>query len=797
MDRLLANLRHAARSWLNDPIVAIATLVTLVLGIGATTAVFSVVDAVLFRPLPFADPSTLVRVARVDPADADAGVTLEDAQALEGVGSLAALAVYYRNTGWSRVTLTSGEPESVQATFTSASLFRVLGATPSLGRVFEDDEERTQAPVAVLSHRLWLRRFAGAADVLQRTIEIDGRPFQVVGIMPPRFQFPAPDAQLWMPITTNRFWSERLAPDATRNANFFRRWNVIARLASGADMARARADFSRFADLAVTPVDARLSPDTRRAMQLLLASVFVLWLIACGNVVTLVLARDTARVHDFAVRRALGAGARRLVEQSLCEVGLIFSVAAVLAVAMASQIVKLLVAAGPRDLPRLEHAVVDGRVLAFTIVTTAAAAGLVALVPAWSALSRQAAPAFKMAGVRGPTARNRVPSALVACQFGLAVLLLVAAGLLVRSFVAIGAVALGFRPDHVLTTRVGLPSAAPSARRATMSKRVSDRIRDLPGVEAVGGIAGLFETAPPPSLGFRAVEGRAPEPRDRWTALTWTTVSGDYFRAMGTRILQGRAFTERDGPDTPLVAVIDESLAARYWPGASAIGRRFKGQDARGAHDDWLTVIGVVADMRRQGREHVPAPHVFEWQPQSHRDTSDLVIRTSGDPATLANSVRAAVRAEEPSAVISTMATMEARLDDQLAEPRFQLWTISVFALIALMLAAAGIYGLMHQAVGRRVHELGVRMALGARPSDVLRLVLGQGLALATCGAAAGVLASRWLARLLTTLLYGVSPADPLTVGVSVVVLILVAAVATAVPAWRAASVNPLAAMKE
>src|SRR5262245_47819864 len=196
MDRLLANLRHAARSWLNDPIVAIATLVTLVLGIGTTTAVFSVVDAVLFRPLPFADPSTLVRVAGVDPADADAGVTLEDVQALKGVGSLAALAVYYRNTGWSRVTLTSGEPESVQATFTSASLFRVLGATPSLGRVFGDDEERAQAPVAVLSHRLWLRRFAGAADVLQRTIEIDGRPFQVVGIMPSRFQFPAPDAQL-------------------------------------------------------------------------------------------------------------------------------------------------------------------------------------------------------------------------------------------------------------------------------------------------------------------------------------------------------------------------------------------------------------------------------------------------------------------------------------------------------------------------------------------------------------------------------------------------------------------------
>jgi predicted permease len=797
MDRLLANLRHAARSWLNDPIVAIAALVTLVLGIGATTVVFSVVDAVLFRPLPFTDPSTLVRVVSVDPADADAGVTLEDVQALKGVRSLAAVAVYYRNTGWSRVTLTSGEPESVQATFTSASLFRILGVTPILGRTFEDDEGHAQAPVAVLSHRLWLRRFAGATDVLQRTIEIDGRPFQVIGIMPATFQFPAPDVQLWVPITKNRFWSDRLTPDATRNANFFRRWNVVARLASDAGVTRARADISRVMAVTLTPVDARLSPDTRRAMQLFFAAVFVVWLIACSNVVTLVLARDAAHVHDYAVRRALGAGAGRLVEQTLFEVGLIFSVAAMLAVAMASPIVKLLVAAGPRDLPRLEHAAVDGRVLAFTIITTVAAAGVVALVPAWSALRRHAAPALRMAGVRGPTPRGRVPSALVACQFGLAVLLLVTAGLLVRSFVAIGAVALGFRPEHVLTTRVGLPAAAPSARRATLSERVSDRIRVLPGVEAVGGIAGLFETASPPSLGFRTVEGRAPEPRDRWTALTWTTVSGDYFRAMGTRILQGRVFTDRDGPDAPLVAVIDESLAARYWPGASAIGRRFKGQDVRGAHDEWLTVIGMVADMRRQGREHAPAPHVFEWQPQSHRDTSDLVIRTSGDPASLANSVRAVVRAEEPAAVISTMATMEARLDDQLAERRFQLWTLSMFALIALLLAAAGIYGLMHQAVGRRVHELGVRMALGARPSDVLRLVVGEGLALAMGGAAAGVLASRWLTRLLTTLLYGVSPADPLTVSVSVIVLVLVAAAATAVPAWRAASVNPLVALKE
>ena len=316
-------------------------------------------------------------------------------------------------------------------------------------------------------------------------------------------------------------------------------------------------------------------------------------------------------------------------------------------------------------------------------------------------------------------------------------------------------------------------------------------------LDAVGGIAGLFETAAPPSLGFRAIEGRVPEPRDRWTALTWTTVSGDYFRAMGTTVLQGRLFTARDGLDAPLVAVIDESLAARYWPGEDPIGRRFKGQDPRGAHDEWLTVIGVVEDMRRQGRERTPAPHVFEWQLQSRRETPDLVIRTSGDPAALGSVVRAAVRAEEPAAIIASISTMQARLDDQLAERRFQLWTLSLFALIALVLASAGIYGLMHHTVARRTHDLGIRMAVGARPVDVVRLVLGQGLALAGSGVAAGVLASHWLTLLLKSLLYGVSPADPVTTGVSVVVLGLVALAATAVPAWRAARVSPIVALRE
>jgi predicted permease len=796
MDGLLTELRHAARSWLTDPVVAIAALVTLVLGLAATTAVFSVVDAVLFRPLPYRDWSTLVRVIGADPGDPDAGLAFGDFQALQTARSFEAIAAYYRNTGWSRVTLTSGEPESVQAAFTSASFFRVLGVAPMLGRSFEADEERAQAAVAVLSHRLWIRRFAGVPEILGRTVEIDGRAFQIIGIMPPAFQFPAADVQLWAPITTNRFWADRLVPDAGHNASFFKRWHMVGRLHAGVSPERARGDVSRNVAATLAPVEAGVGTRARRAMQLLFAAVLAVWLIACSNVVTLILARGTARAHELAVRRALGAGTGRLVRQTLCEVAVILGAATTLAMVVVSPIVGVLIATGPRDLPRLEQASVNGRVLAFMIAMTVSATGMIALIPARSASRRNAAAALKSSGGRNAS-RGRAPGVLVAVQFALAVLLLVAAGLLGRSFAAVGALTLGFRPDRVLTVRVGLPSLAPPARRASLSERLSDRIRGLPGVDAVGGIAGLFETAAPASLGFRAVEGRAPESRDRWTALTWTTVSGDYFRAMGTTVLKGRVFTRQDGPEAPLVAVIDASLAARYWPGEDPIGRRFKGQDPRGGHDDWLMVIGVVEDMRRQGRERVPAPHVFEWQPQSHRDTGDLVIRASGDAAGLALAVRAAIRAEEPAAIIASMATMQARLDDQLADRRFQVWTLGIFALIALMLASAGVYGLMHHAVGRRRHELGVRMALGARPVDVMQLVLREALALAASGMAAGIVASRWLAQLLKTLLYGVSPTDPVTIGVSIIVLGLVALAATAVPAWRASRVNPLVALRE
>ncbi len=324
---------------------------------------------------------------------------------------------------------------------------------------------------------------------------------------------------------------------------------------------------------------------------------------------------------------------------------------------------------------------------------------------------------------------------LVISEFALALVLLTGAGLLIRSFLAVQAVDLGFRPERVLAMRILFPAGTAEAQRHAFYEQVIERTRTLPGVQAAGGISGLFELRQPSVLGLRSIEGRAPEPRDQWTPLTWTTVSGDYFSAMGTELLKGRLFSDQDVPNSPLVAIVDESLARRYWPGEDPIGKRFKGQDERGRDDEWLTVIGVVRDMRRHGPENQPTPHVFEWYRQSWGITPDLVVRTATDPLKLTATLRNAIR----------VTTMEEMLSEQISQRRFQTWLLGLFSVIALLLASAGIHGVMHYAVARRTHEIGIRMALGAQPRNVLGMVIGQGLVLALVGVAVGLLGSLWL----------------------------------------------------
>jgi putative ABC transport system permease protein len=385
---------------------------------------------------------------------------------------------------------------------------------------------------------------------------------------------------------------------------------------------------------------------------------------------------------------------------------------------------------------------------------------------------------------------------LVIIEFALSVILLTGAGLLIRSFLAIQAFGPGFEPEHALTIRVSFPADTTAIRKSAFLDSALERVQAIPGVRSVGAIDGLFQLGKVNNLGLRSVEGRVVEPREQWTALTWKTIGGEYLQAIGAPLLRGRFFSDEDGPNSPLVALINESMVRRYWPDEDPIGKRFKGQDPRGRNDDWLTVIGVVGDMRSHGLERQPTPHVFVWRKQSGDIPSDLVVRTTGAAAKFATTLRSAVRSLDQTAILSNVTTMEEQLSEQMAPRRFQTTLLTLFSIIALTLASMGVYGVMRYMVVQRTHEIGIRMALGAQVRDVLRLIIGEGVKLAMAGLLIGLGGAWALTRLVKNLLFGVSPTDPLTLIVIASLLTFVALVACYIPARRATKVDPLVALR-
>jgi predicted permease len=815
LEHLAQDLRHGVRMLRKNPGFAAVTVLTLALGIGANSAIFSVIEAVLLRPLPYKDPSRLVVVADRE-APADAGFLYKDFEACKSqVRSFENLAAYYRDSGNSRVTLTAGsEPESVQGAFVSSEFFPTLGVQPQLGRFFNSDEEVHHVHVVVLSHGLWLRSFGASADVLGKKLQIDGSDSEIIGVMPATFAFPNKDQQFWAPITTNRSWQEpalttRIDP---RNSRFFfARWIAVGRLrpAAGATQAQAELD-SLFARLAqsdpdknrapvkVFPLGVHLGGNARLALFVLSAAVLLVLLIACSNVANLALARGAGREREMAVRAALGAGRARLTCQLFTESVVLALVSGALGVALASAGVRTLIAFAPSDIPRLNEARLDAGVLAFTLSISLLAATLFGLLPAWKASQQAPQDSLKSAG-RGPgapIALRRTRDVLVVAEFALAIVLLTGAGLLVRSFLAVQAVDLGFQPEHVLTMRITMPAGVPQSRVLALHDEVLERVAALPDVKAVGAISDLFELADVRNLGLRAIDGRAAEPRDQWTPLIWKSVSGDYFQAMGALLLRGRSFSDQDGPNSPLVAVIDENMARRYWPSEDPLGKRLKGQDPRGHNDDWVTVIGVVRNMRRNGLERESVPHVFEWYKQSASAPPDLVVRTTGYPHRAAASLRALVRDLDATAILSSVTTMKEQLSEQLSSRHFQTSLLGLFSLMALLLAVVGMFALLHYSVVQRTHEIGVRIALGAQRNQVLRLVMYEGVRLAIAGVVIGLLGAVALTRLISSLLFGVRATDPATFASTAVLLILIALLACYIPANRATHVDPMVALR-
>ena len=814
LDARWRDLRYSLGALRRNRGFTIIVVTTMAVGIGATVAMFSLVYAVLLRPLPYKDPSRLVLLGDSDQRSTLYGTTYTDYQEWKGANHVFDdLAIHYRNSGWSQVLLRSGEDRMiVQGGFVSANFFSVMGVSPLVGRGFTAKEEDGRSQVVVISYALWEKQFAASSAAIGNFVDIDSTRFQVIGVMPRTFRFPDENIQFWAPITTNRHWSERPVPDTTHAPGFYLRWNVVGRLKAGVDLRTAQAEMTLvdrrvrerspdqrqsplFNELVfnLQPVGTKLTASTRRALVILLCAVSFVLLIACANVANLTLARGTARDHEMAVRRALGATRTALIWQLLTEGVVLSLLAGCLGVLLSYFAVKLFVAFAPKGIPRLDESTIDPMVMGFAFGIALLSALLFGAFPAWK--SSRSLPNSVLKGSSttltvSPRAKY-AGAALVIAEFAISTVLLSGAGLLIRSFLAIYAVDPGFRADHVLTLHV-------NGGDVNFYKRLVEEVRYLPGVRAAGASSELFELDLPSINGLRSVEGQEPEPRDHWSSLTWSGISGEYFQAMGVPLVKGRFFSDSDNADSMLVAIVDESLARRYWPNEDPLGKRFKGQDLRGKNDDWLTVIGVVKDMRTHGLERAPTPHVYEWAAQSGptAGTPDIIVRTSADPVALAASVRRVVRSINSGPVITSMATLNQELDDQLWVRRFETWLLGLFAAIALLLASIGIYGLMQYSVVQRTREIGIRMALGAETHQVLKMVLKQGVTLGIVGLSSGVVGAFLLTRFLSSMLFGITPSDPATFAGTSIVLLLTAIAATLIPARRATTINPLVALR-
>jgi predicted permease len=807
MDTFIKEIRYGVRSLMNRPAFSAVVILTLALGVGANTAIFSVVNGVLLRPLPFAQPDRLAMLWTDDPKhglheEGTAYLTFQDWKSQSR--TFEDLAICTRGNP---VVLTGAqEPERINTEAVSANLFSLLGRQPMLGRTFSADDLEHRERVAVLSYKLWQRRFGDTRDLNGRTIEIDGQSTQIIGVMPPDFFFPTKEAQLWQPVTSLRVW------DREKARRFSDWWRVIGRLKPGATVQQAQnemngigsrleqaypippnEDVAGFGVDVVPLMDQITGARLRLALWSLLGAILFVMLIACTNVANLTLARGATREREFAIRGALGASRARLIRHALTENILIACGAGLIGFLLAAGGIRALIAFAPQDLPRLEEVRLDVPVLGFTLALSLLASILFGLWPALR-LSRTDPNEALKEGSRGLTsgpARQRTRSVLIAAEVALSVVLLVGAGLLIRSFLRIQQVDPGFSPARVLAMRVELPAATPSAQVGAFHQQVFERVAALPGVESVGAIRRVFlDTNPDISI---SVQGHPPAQPGEAEQLMYDEVSTSYFITMRIPLRKGRFFSDQDTPDSPLVAIINETMARRFFPDEDPIGRRFKEANS-GA--PLMTIVGVVGDMRREGLERRPISQFFLSLSQRPIRGVTLVVRASADPLMLADAVRREIVTTNKQAIIYAVTTIERQLEELNSQRRFQTGLLSLFALLALALAAVGIFGVMSYNVTQRTHEMGIRLALGAQQTDVLRLVIWEGMTVVLVGLASGIAAAFWMTPILASLLFGIGAADPLTFAAMALLLSLVALVAIYIPARRATKVDPLVALR-
>ncbi len=785
----MTDLRYAVRTFVSTPVFTLVAIATLALGIGATTAVFSVINAVLLEPLPYTQADRLV-TTRGSLAD------LRDLKS--GSQSFGGMAFWASNLYNLRV---QADSRQVLGALVTPDLFPLLGVRPVLGRTFtlEDDRQDT----VILGHALWQSRFGGDSRILGKSVDLSGTTFTVIGVAPPWFRFPSAEFQLWVPLSSI---DVKMPEQAANRA--FRIFSAVASLKPGVTLDQARAEVqavsARLArefpstnegvSFAVQSLYERLVGEARPALRILLGTVALLLLIACANVANLMLARATVRDRELAIRVALGAGRWRLVRQLMIESLTLAAAGGLLGLLVTMWGIDLLPSVLEARLPRADGIRLNGTVLAFSACATLLTGLFFGVAPALQAVTGHAALLKDTSrGIAGSVRGRRLRRAIVILETALAVVVLVGAGLLVRSFVTLVGRDAGFVPTNLLSFNVQFVGIADQAGRAQVARDLIERLSQIPGVDGVGGSTGFPPVTPQRATRF-AVDGRTLT-ADQDTALFIAATPG-YFTTLGTPVLQGRAIDARDTAASAPIALINQTLARQLFPDRNAVGERLKIVNPEQS-PEWRTIVGVVGDLKYQGLGEDPRPTLYTPFAQTPFMWLYVMARSTASVESMTRLLGTVVPSVHPSLTPSNIRPMTDVIAQSVAVPRFNMALVSGFAVLALALAAIGIYGVIAYSVAQRTHEIGVRMALGAARLDVVRLVLSEGIAIGLAGVAIGLGAAALLTRVMAGLLFGVAPRDPLTFAGGAALLLAVAVAASCVPALRASRVEPMTALRE
>lgn len=801
------SLRQLAR----DPGFTAAAVVTLALGIAANTSIFSIVYAALLRPLPYKQADQVAVLwasiaAKGIPADWTSWPTIQDwrkqSKSFEDVAAELRI---------DSATLTGqDEPEQIKAGRVSANLFPLLGVQPVLGRTYTSEEEDRREALVVISSQFWRTRFASSSSIIGRQIEVDHKRATVVGVMPQSFAFPSADTQVWLPLSFVPQWSAFLT---ARQSDGFR---AVARLKPGVSLKQAQREMNMIAQrlgeqypdtdagkgIVVVSLAKQLTgPHVRTALWMLFGAVVLVLLIGCGNVASLILARGTIRGREFAIRAALGASRFRLIQQLTSESLILVAVSSLLGLGITALLLRVLPRVVPSDLTPSAQMGLSLPALLFGLALSVATAMFFGFVPAWQLSFTEPQNALKgdSRTQAGQRSHSRIRSALIVSEFALAVILLSGTGLLLRSFILLQEENLGFIPTDLLAATINLPidNSTQTGSTNIFFEDALEQIKSVPGVADAAATAGLFSDYTPNTDVI--TEQSAYSSRSVQTApTTLGIVSEAFFQTMGIPLLRGRSFSKYDGPAHPAVAVINKTMADQFWPGQNAIGKRFRYGSPGAIEPEWLTVIGVVGDMNPNG----PGSKIISTLYRPYRQAPwppgmDIVVRCNTDNcASLGNHVRQAIRSVDRQIPHFAVQTVPDILAQMSAPRRFQIWLLGLFSGVALCLATVGIYGLLSYLISQRTQEIGVRMALGATPHDVLRLVLASGVKLAGVGIVLGLGTSFFLMRLVRHLLFEISTSDPLTMLLVSMTLLTAAFVAGYFPARRAAQLDPLVSIR-